>query len=138
MNNKTKIIGISVIAVGLIAFLVYSKTKPQTHPSNTTSISPTLWATPSSQSPTQMISNTSKPTTTTSQYTTEFKAMIRSTFITNCKTKYGNDYEANCQCAANYLSAHYTDSQLADVYKKYHATYQMTPELQAAYDACKE
>jgi hypothetical protein len=147
MNKSTKIIGIIIVVVivaALVIFLTNNKqmiAKPaQTPTTDNTTISPTpLVESPSqikvSHTPTSTI--TPKTEVNSTQYTDEFRAQVRNTFIANCKAKLGQQYASNCACGADYLTAHYTDAELTKIYLEYHSSSQIPKEVQAAYNACK-
>jgi hypothetical protein len=90
-----------------------------------------------SVSPTIMVIVTPTVTTAPAKYSAEFRAIARSKFMTSCEAKYGKEYAANCNCAADYLAKNYTDAVLEKVYVQYHSYGKVTSELQKAYDVCK-
>jgi hypothetical protein len=132
MNKSVRIIGILVI-IALVSctaiFLVFNKHSDikevniDTKPTAVTSI-PTVTIVPT------IPNNASK-------YTPEFRTRARSAFIASCKLKVGQQYASACECGADYLAAHYTDSQLEKAYIEYHSGNNIPSEIRAAYDACE-
>ena len=132
MNKSVRNIGIIAIIVlvfGTVIFLIFNKHSDakvvnlETKPTVVTSV-PTATIVPSTP-------------TGASKYTPEFRAKARSSFIANCKIKVGQQYETACECGADYLAAHYTDTELEKAYIEYHSGNKIPSEVQAAYDACK-
>jgi hypothetical protein len=133
VNKQTKLIaGITVVvlvAVGAILLMSKKPAKPQEVKAATESSAVTPMPTPT------VIPITPAPT---SKYSPAFRAMARAAFISGCKAKVGQQYGAACNCGADYLAAHYTDSQLEKIYVEYHSGNQVPSEVRTAYDACKD
>jgi len=130
MKSKLVIGVLIVIAViALIVIFIISRNNQtavkstQTAPVITQTVSPTAAV----QSP------TAAPTLIPSA----LRAKVRSDFIKNCTTTVGSQYLSACNCAADYLAAHYSDVQLAEMYVAYHSSNKVTPEIQKVIDACK-
>jgi hypothetical protein len=108
MNTSVKIVGIIVILVivagtGLYWTINKSATTIAAHTTTTPIPTPSNEKQPQVEtSPVQTVIVTPKSTLSSTQYTAEFKAKVRATFIANCKTKLGQQYESNCICGADY------------------------------------
>jgi hypothetical protein len=90
------------------------------------------------QVPTQVIETVVPPTLTTSpKYSPELKAKVRSEFIDNCHTK-GKYTIAVCTCGADYLSANYSESDLAKMYLQYHTSNVVPNALEIAAEKCSK
>jgi hypothetical protein len=148
MNKSTIIIGIIFIVLiifGGIFFITSNKKSNQVVSQKTIPVQVVATSTPLSVKPTVIVStlkqvatSTPKPKSDSLPLTTEFRAKVRSTFIDSCKAKVGQQYTSACNCAADYLSAHFTDTQLATIYVDYHSSTKLPAAVQAAYDACKD
>jgi hypothetical protein len=74
-------------------------------------------------------------TITPSKYSADLKAKVRSEFINTCHTKGKYSVEV-CTCGADYLSANYSETDLAKMYLDYHQN-NITPKaLEIAAEKC--
>jgi hypothetical protein len=148
MNKSIYLIGIIVVAVLVVGGVIFWSTNKnigstttkltsgvKTSPIPTPSLEQTTQV---SVAPTQKISITTTITPSPSQYSAEFRAKARSTFMANCIAKFGQQYASACTCGADYLAAHYTDTQLTKIYLEYHSSSQIPKEVQAAYNVCNK
>jgi hypothetical protein len=119
--KNTKVIIIVIVAVVIV--FVFFTLKPTADNKPVTVQAPT---------PVPVI-----PTASPSPYSAEIKAKIRSEFINTCHTK-GRYSLAVCTCGADYLSANYSESDLAKMYLDYHATNVVPKALEVAADKCTE
>jgi hypothetical protein len=120
---------ITTIAVVIVAVFIFKFTvnnKPTSQIQVTTQ--PT---------PTPVVNPTQMPTTTSSQYSDSLKAKVRSEFINTCHTK-AKYSVAVCTCGADYLSANYSESDLAKMYLEYHNSNVVPKALEAAEKNCSQ
>jgi hypothetical protein len=75
--------------------------------------------------------------TDSSKYSPELKAKVRSEFINTCHTK-GKYTVAVCTCGADYLSANYSESDLAKMYLQYHTSNVVPKALEIAAEKCSK
>jgi hypothetical protein len=127
MNKQTKIILIGIIFIIIAGLIVYSITNRKNNSKliqTTNNIQVVISPVPSE--------------TKVAQAEDSARAKIRSEFIANCKKEVGQQYTTACNCAADYLSANYSDIELAKVYVKYHSSSQVPEEIKKAYNECKD
>jgi hypothetical protein len=132
VNKSAKIFGIAailVLVVGASIFWALHK------PSQTNSIKTNTLPVAAVSTPTPTVIPATP--TSSSKFSPEVRAKARSEFIASCKAKEGQQYTAACECGADYLAAHYTDTQLEKAYIAYHFGNTIPSEVRAAYDACK-
>jgi hypothetical protein len=132
MTKTTKIIGLVVALVLVIigAVTIFTPKK---------SVSPQPLQFAASPKPTtQVITVTPKAPEPTSKFSDAVRAQVRSSFITNCLNYYGKQYTTACNCAADYLRANYTDTQLETIYRQYHSSSSTPTAIKSAYDKCKD
>ena len=80
-------------------------------------------------------SPTPAATATPTGYSAEFKAKVRSEFVTSCNTK--AEYSLTvCNCVADYLAKNYTESQIAVFYVQYHASNRVPEAIKTAVESC--
>jgi len=123
--KNTKVIAVAIVVIIVIAILVLiPATKNK------------------SVSPSSVVNSGQKPTTapitatvTSSGYSPELKAKVRTEFINTCHTK-GNYSIAVCTCGADYLASNYSESDLAKMYLQYHTTNVVPKALEIAADKC--
>jgi hypothetical protein len=74
---------------------------------------------------------------TTSKYSAELKAKVRSEFINDCNTKSHAGVQV-CTCAADYLAKNYSETQLAEFYVQYRVSSQIPDAIKIAVSNCSE
>ncbi len=94
-----------------------------------------LTPTPKLMIPTVTMSPT-KQTVSPTQNTSDFNAMYESAYVTECSALMGQKENTVCTCAANYLLAHYSQSQLMQLSTQFHTTKQIPAPYQSAYEMC--
>jgi hypothetical protein len=132
MKNSKLIIIILFAVIVVIGIIFQFTSKPKSTGQNQTTAQPTETPT---VNPTQVPQNVSAKPTIPSQYSDALKAKIRSEFINTCHTL-GKYTITACNCGADYLSANYSEDQLAKMYLDYHTTNIVPNALQKAADVC--
>jgi hypothetical protein len=119
-----------IIAVG-VAFLIHNNTSPKHTAVNsintTTNLQPT-----EIPSPAESASPSASPT----QYPSAYRKQVRTDFINDCSKVIGQNRTSECTCAADYLAAHYTDTELISLYLKYHLSGKIPVEVKTALGSC--
>ena len=130
MSNKNLgIIVAVVILVGIAAFLLL-----RGH--TTTTINNSI------KSPPKVVVNSAKPLVSSSPiaspplYTAAEKEKVRSEFVTTCTARTDQKSSSICSCAADYLSTHYSDIELAKMYVQYHSFNEVPQEVKTAINSC--
>ena len=84
----------------------------------------------------------SQPTTSPSSLPTASpaftidRAKVRTDFISSCTKTIGRNSATECNCIADYLSAHYNDAELAKLYMEYHTSNKVPTEIKTAVQSC--
>ena len=116
---------IVVLAIVGIAYAVTGNHK-SVSPAQTTALPPQT-------TPVASPSPTTQPTT--SGYSADTKARVRTEFVNTCVTK-GHYSNSECNCAALYLANNYSETELAKMYIQYHSTSKVPAALEAAEKVC--
>ena len=92
----------------------------------------------SKNSSSKVLQPTASPSPTTSASPTPAvdRAKIRAEFISSCTKMVGQNHLSECNCTADYLSAHYNDIELAKLYVEYHSSNKVPAEIKTAVQSC--
>ena len=130
MKNPKVIIAVIVVII-VILFIFKSVANNKSMAPSADNVSPI-------EKPTLVpVTPTTAPAVTQSKYSVELKAKVRSEFINTCHTK-GKYSLAVCTCGADYLSANYSESDLAKMYLDYHTNNVVPKALEIAADKCSK
>jgi hypothetical protein len=130
-NRNSAIIIVLIIAVIVAAILLISRGHKEASSNDTTKKSLHETANPTSIT----VTSTQKVTGPT-RYPAAIRAKVRSDFINSCSDVVGRQHVSECNCAADYLAANYSDAQLAKLYLDYHLSTQVPGEIKAAIKSC--